>query len=91
MQVLRSALMVVTTGFNFVALRYLQLDQTVTIFFLTPLLVAALAGPLLGEWVGWHRMLAIVAGSAVLGWQGYASRGGVLGPAAIAGACVVRS
>ena len=61
-QIVRSALMVVTTGFNFVALRYLQLDQTVTIFFLTPLLVAALAGPLLGEWVGWHRMLAIVAG-----------------------------
>ena len=29
---------------GFVALRYLQLDQTVTIFFLTPLLVAALAG-----------------------------------------------
>ncbi len=61
-QVFRSVLMVVTTGFNFVALRYLQLDQTVTIFFLTPLLVAALAGPLLDEWVGWHRVLAIVAG-----------------------------
>jgi drug/metabolite transporter (DMT)-like permease len=62
LQVLRSMLMVVTTGFNFIALRYLQLDQTVTIFFLTPLLVAALAGPLLHEWVGWHRMLAIVTG-----------------------------
>jgi len=61
-QVFRSALMVVTTGFNFIALRYLQLDQTITIFFLTPLLVAALAGPLLHEWVGWHRMLAIIAG-----------------------------
>ncbi len=62
LQVVRSGLMVVTTGFNFVALRYLQLDQTITIFFLTPLLVAALAGPLLNEWVGWHRMLAILAG-----------------------------
>lgn len=61
-QIFRSVLMVTTTGFNFIALQYLQLDQTVTIFFLTPLLVAALAGPLLGEWVGWHRMLAIVAG-----------------------------
>lgn len=61
-QIFRSMLMIVTTGFNFLALRYLQLDQTVTIFFLTPLLVAALAGPLLGEWVGWHRVLAIVAG-----------------------------
>ncbi len=62
LQVVRSGLMVVTTGFNFIALRYLQLDQTITIFFLTPLLVAALAGPLLNEWVGWHRMLAILAG-----------------------------
>ena len=61
-QILRSVLMVVTTGFNFLALRYLQLDQTVTIFFLTPLLVAALAGPLLNEWVGWHRLIAIAAG-----------------------------
>ena len=49
-------------GLQFPGARYLQLDQTITIFFLTPLLVAALAGPLLNEWVGWHRMLAIVAG-----------------------------
>ena len=61
-QMFRSVVMIVTTGFNFVALQYLQLDQTVTIFFLTPLLVALLAGPLLHEWVGWHRMVAIVAG-----------------------------
>jgi len=61
-QLIRSCFMILTTALNFVALRYLQLDQTVTIFFLTPLLVAALAGPLLGEWVGWHRLLAIVAG-----------------------------
>ncbi len=63
-QVIRSCFMILTTALNFIALKYLQLDQTVTIFFLTPLLVAALAGPLLGEWVGWHRMLAIVAGFA---------------------------
>ncbi len=62
MQVLRSVIMIVTTGFNFISLRYLQLDQTVTIFFLAPLLVALLAGPLLHEWVGWHRMVAILAG-----------------------------
>jgi drug/metabolite transporter (DMT)-like permease len=61
-QVIRSCFMILTTALNFVALQYLQLDQTVTIFFLTPLLVAALAGPLLGEWVGWHRVLAIIAG-----------------------------
>jgi drug/metabolite transporter (DMT)-like permease len=63
-QILRSVLMAATTALNFLALRYLQLDQTVTIFFLTPLLVAALAGPLLNEWAGWHRMLAIAAGFA---------------------------
>ncbi len=62
LQGVRSLVMVGSTAFNFVALKYLQLDQTVTIFFLTPLLVAALAGPLLHEWVGWHRMLAIMVG-----------------------------
>lgn len=61
-QILRSGFMILTTALNFIALKYLQLDQNVTIFFITPLLVAALAGPLLGEWVGLHRMLAIVAG-----------------------------
>ena len=61
-QFVRSCLMILTTALNFVALKYLQLDQNITIFFLMPLLVAALAGPLLGEWVGWHRALAIVAG-----------------------------
>lgn len=62
MQLLRSCVMILTTGLNFVALKYLQLDQTITIFFLTPLLVALLAGPLLHEWVGWHRMVAILTG-----------------------------
>src|SRR3990170_5851667 len=61
-QIVRSLIMIGTAGFNFVALQYLQLDQTVTIFFLAPLLVALLAGPLLNEWVGWHRMVAIIAG-----------------------------
>ena len=61
-QIVRSTIMIVTTGFNFLSLRYLQLDQTVTIFFLAPLQVALLAGPLLHEWVGWHRMMAILAG-----------------------------
>ena len=31
-------------------------------FFSRRCLVAALAGPLLNEWVGWHRMIAILAG-----------------------------
>jgi drug/metabolite transporter (DMT)-like permease len=56
--------MAATTVFNFLALEYLRLDQTITIVFLTPLVVALLAGPLLGEWVGWRRMLAILVGFA---------------------------
>lgn len=62
LQLTRSALMVACTACNFIAVRYLRLDQTVAIAFLAPLVVAALAGPMLGEYVGWHRMLAIVTG-----------------------------
>jgi drug/metabolite transporter (DMT)-like permease len=61
-QLLRSAALVATTAFNFLALQYLQLDQTATIFFLSPFIVAALAGPTLGEWIGWRRLLAICVG-----------------------------
>lgn len=63
-QLVRSVLMVLTTLFNFMALEFLQLDQTITIVFLAPLMVALLAGPLLGEWVGWRRMAAIGVGFA---------------------------
>lgn len=62
LQMVRSILMVTTTACNFVALQTLRLDQTVTITFMAPLVVAALAGPLLGEWVGWRRATAIVVG-----------------------------
>lgn len=61
-QLLRSSLLLFSTLLNFLALRTLRLDQTVTIQFLAPLLVALLAGPLLGEWVGWRRMVAIGVG-----------------------------
>lgn len=62
LQLLRSVLMVATTVFNFLALEYLRLDQTITIVFLAPLMVALLAGPLLGEWVGWRRLIAVLVG-----------------------------
>ena len=61
-QVLRSLLLLGATLFNFQALRFLQLDQAATIMFLVPLTVALLAGPLLGEWVGWRRLAAIFVG-----------------------------
>ena len=61
-QLVRSTLMAATTVFNFLALQTLRLDQTITIVFMAPLVVALLAGPLLGEWVGWRRMVAIMVG-----------------------------
>jgi drug/metabolite transporter (DMT)-like permease len=61
-QLARSLLMLVSTVLNFLALRHLRLDQTQTVYFLAPLLVALLAGPFLGEWVGWRRLLAIIFG-----------------------------
>ncbi len=61
-QLLRSSFLLGATAFNFFALQFLQLDQTATIFYLSPFIVAALAGPFLNEWIGWRRLLAICAG-----------------------------
>jgi drug/metabolite transporter (DMT)-like permease len=63
-QILRSFLLFGSTACNFLALRPLRLDQTTTVGFLTPLMVALLAGPVLGEWIGWRRAVAIVVGFA---------------------------
>ncbi len=64
LQIVRSALLFGATFFNFVALRYLQLDQTASLMFTMPFFVALLAGPLLGEWIGLRRWIAILAGFA---------------------------
>jgi drug/metabolite transporter (DMT)-like permease len=61
-QMLRSALMLGSTLLNFLALKSLRLDQTQTIYFLAPFVVALLSGPFLGEWIRWRRMLAILVG-----------------------------
>jgi len=68
--------------FNFFALRYLRLDQVLAITFSTPIFVAALSGPVLGEWVGWRRWIAIAVGFAgilVVTRPGF----GIVHPAAI--------
>jgi drug/metabolite transporter (DMT)-like permease len=64
LQLGRSALLLTTTAFNFLALRFLQLDQTSAIMFTTPFLVAVLAGPMLGEWLDWKHWVAIGVGFA---------------------------
>ena len=62
LQIVRGLMMLLTTVFNFLAFRYLQLDEALAIMFSTPFLVAILAGPILGEWIGWRRWTAIVVG-----------------------------
>jgi drug/metabolite transporter (DMT)-like permease len=64
LQLVRSALLLGSTLFNFLAFRYLQLDQALSILFSTPFMVAILAGPMLGEWIGWRRWMAILLGFA---------------------------
>jgi drug/metabolite transporter (DMT)-like permease len=64
LQIIRSMLMLGTTVFNFIAVRYLQLDQTLSIMFSAPFFVALLAGPILGEKLSWQRWAAICVGFA---------------------------
>jgi drug/metabolite transporter (DMT)-like permease len=62
LQLLRSVLLFVATTANVFAVRQLQLSETATISFLTPVFVALLAGPMLGERVSAERMIAIALG-----------------------------
>jgi drug/metabolite transporter (DMT)-like permease len=62
LEILRGLCLLATTGFNFLAMRYLPLTVTGAIAFTAPLLICALSGPLLGEKVGWRRWLAICVG-----------------------------
>ena len=62
LQLGRSALLLFSTILNIFALRYLQLDETMSILFATPLLVAALSIPFLGESIGPRRWAAIIVG-----------------------------
>jgi drug/metabolite transporter (DMT)-like permease len=64
LQIGRSMLLLGSTLCNFMALRYLQLDQATALMFSTPFFVAALSGPILGEWVRWRRWTAIAVGFA---------------------------
>jgi len=62
LQIVRSLLLFAATCANFAALQFLQLAETSSIFFSTPLMVAVLAVPLLGEHIGPRRWAAIVIG-----------------------------
>lgn len=62
MHILRGLTLMGATFFNFWALRYLALAEAVAIMFAGPLVVTALAGPLLGEKVGLRRWCAVAVG-----------------------------
>ncbi len=60
--VIRGVLLLCTTVGNFVALKYIQLTLTSTIFFSVPIIVCLLSGTVLGEQVGRWRWGAILLG-----------------------------
>jgi drug/metabolite transporter (DMT)-like permease len=64
LQIVRSLLLVAATVLNFLALRWLQLDEVLSIIFTFPFIVAIASGPMLGEWIGWRRWSAICFGFA---------------------------
>ncbi len=62
--IFRGFLLVGSTVFNFIALRYLPLTLTSTILFSAPIIICLLSWPLLGEKVGVWRWSAILLGFA---------------------------
>ena len=62
LQILRGLLLLLSTLFNFLALRHLPLVITVSIMFSAPLMITALSVPILKETVGIRRWMAVLAG-----------------------------
>jgi drug/metabolite transporter (DMT)-like permease len=81
-QFVRGLLLVAVTGFAMAAFQVMPLAETTALIFVTPLIVALLAGPMLGEKVGLPRCLAALAGFA--GMVLIARPGSDLAPAGIA-------
>ncbi len=64
LQCLRALCLVGATICSFFALKYLRLTEATSITFASPLVVALLAGPILGEHIGRERLAAVLAGFA---------------------------
>lgn len=58
----RAAMFVAMTAMNFYALQFLQLTVTSSIFFSTPIIIALISAPLLGEKLDRRKLAAILAG-----------------------------
>jgi drug/metabolite transporter (DMT)-like permease len=61
---LRAAMFMVMTGMNFLALQYLQLTVTASIFFSVPIVIAVVSALVMNEKLDAGRWIAIVAGFA---------------------------
>lgn len=61
-QTARAGCLLGSTALNFLALRYLPINITTAILFATPILVTLLSVPILGERVGWRRVVAVCFG-----------------------------
>jgi len=62
LQCFRGVCLVISTAAGWTAVHYISLTKLTSITFASPLLVALLAGPLLGEKIGPRRVVAIVVG-----------------------------
>lgn len=60
----RALFLALATLCSFLALHYLRLTQATSIAFASPLVVALLAGPMLGERIGLRRLLIVLLGFA---------------------------
>jgi drug/metabolite transporter (DMT)-like permease len=63
-QAVRAGFLVLSTFLMVVSLRLLPLADVMAITFAGPLIITALAGPMLGESVGWRRWTAVCVGFA---------------------------
>lgn len=61
-QAVRALFLLGSTTFNFIAVQHMQLAESAAINFVSPLVVTALAGPVLGEWAGWRRWVGVGVG-----------------------------
>lgn len=62
LQVARGLCILCSLTFIFAALQFMPLAEATVINFTGPLFMVALAGPMLGEKVGWRRWLAVIVG-----------------------------
>ena len=62
LHLMRAVLIVVATGLFFTAIRYMPIANAIAIFFVEPFILTLLGGLLLGEDVGWRRIVACMVG-----------------------------